>query len=155
MFKQLSILAVAAAGFATTAAAEGYAKVSNQCDFDVTVWSVGKDVSNGHTLAKGESYSEPFAVDPKTGGRTLKITRDRDGLYTGKPQTNYAYSLTQPKVWYDLSNVFGDAFSGHKLLLASDDSSCPTIQWDNGVPPGGSHTQVCHSDASVVLTLCA
>ncbi|XWW96981.1 hypothetical protein V2A60_004961 [Cordyceps javanica] len=153
MLKQLSLLAVA--GLAATVSAEGFAKVCNQCDFEVTLWSVGKDVSIGHTLQKGERYSEPFAVDPKTGGRTLKITRDRDGLYTGKPQTNYAYSLVQPNIWYDLSDVFGDPFAGHKLRLASDDSTCPAIQWDNGVPPGGSHTHVCHSDVSVVLTLCA
>ncbi|KAK8149681.1 hypothetical protein G3M48_006109 [Beauveria asiatica] len=151
MLKHLSILAVAAG----LASATGLAKVTNQCGFEVTLWSVGKDISVGHTLAKGESYAEPFAVDPKTGGRTLKITRDRDGLFTGKPQTNFAYSLTPPNVWYDLSDVFGDPFEGHKLRLASDDDTCPAVQWDKGVPLGGNHTHVCRADASVVLTLCA
>ncbi|EGX96834.1 BYS1 domain-containing protein [Cordyceps militaris CM01] len=151
MFKQLTILAIAAG----IVSAEGFAKVVNKCDFEVTLWSVGKDVSGGHTLQHGESYAEAFAVDPKTGGRTLKITRERDGLWTSKPQTNFAYSLTQPSIWYDLSDVFGDPFAGHKLRLASDDGACTAVQWDDGVPPGGIHTHVCHSDVSVVLTLCA
>lgn len=153
MFKQLTIAAIAA--LATTASAEGFAKVNNQCDFEVTLWSVGKDVSLGKTLQKGDVYAEPFTVDPKTGGRTLKVTRDRDGLWNGKPQTNFAYSLTQPDVWYDLSDVYGDPFAGHKLRMASDDTTCPSVQWDDGMPPGGIHSHRCHSDVSVVLTLCA
>ncbi|OAA67366.1 BYS1 domain-containing protein [Cordyceps fumosorosea ARSEF 2679] len=153
MFNQLSLLTVS--GLAAVASAEGFAKVTNQCDFEVTLWSVGKDVSNGHTLRQGDAYQEPFAVDPKTGGRTLKVTRDRDGLYTGRPQTNFAYSLQQTNIWYDLSDVFGDSFAGKKLRLASDDADCPAIEWDNGTSPGGSQTHICHSDVSVVLILCA
>jgi hypothetical protein len=58
-------------------------------------------------------------------------------------------------VWYDLSDVFGDAFAGYKLKEASVDRSCGVIEWDAGVNPGGSQVKTCGSGSDVVLELCA
>ncbi|KAK9443273.1 phase-specific protein [Metarhizium brunneum] len=153
MLGQAKILALT---FATagTVSAVGNAVVKNNCDFPVTVWSVGSQVSNANTLQTGQAYWEQFSHDPKTGGRALKITREPDGLYTGKPQTIFAYNLKDGAVWYDLSDVFGDAFAGRKLVEGSADASCPSIVWPNGIPPAGSQVKNCRDSADVTLTLC-
>ncbi|KAL2176406.1 uncharacterized protein P884DRAFT_278495 [Thermothelomyces heterothallicus CBS 202.75] len=153
MLAKLSVLALAAA--APLAAAVGKARVVNKCDNDVHVWAVGANVDGPHKLSKGGVYEEAFTKDPVTGGRALKITIPEDGLYSGAPQTIYAYNLDGPRIWYDLSDVFGDAFAGKKLVVASDEPSCPSIIWPTGVPPAGSQVKTCTSEKSVTLTLCA
>ncbi|PNY22835.1 Uncharacterized protein TCAP_07054 [Tolypocladium capitatum] len=154
MLNSLSILAVGAA-LANLASAVGNARVANNCPFAVTAWSVGSAVSAPQTLGTGGSYSEPFQLDPTTGGRAIKITINPSGLYTGDPETIFAYSLQGSTVWYDLSDVFGDAFSGHTLVEASDNGKCPFIIWSNGIPPAGSQVKNCGAEANVTLTLCA
>ncbi|QPH02770.1 hypothetical protein C2857_006987 [Epichloe festucae Fl1] len=141
--------------FAGAVSAIGNATVKNNCAFPVTVWSVGSELSPGSTIKKGESYSERFARDPEAGGRALKITREADGLFTGKPQTVFAYHLRDGAVCYDLSDVFGDAFAGHRLVEGAADTSCPSIVWPEGTPPAGSQVKNCHHGADVTLTLCS
>ncbi len=154
MLKQLSILAVA--GLAAAATNPGKAKVVNKCPFEVTLWSVGTDISPAYTLtARGGQYSEQYTRDPKTGGRALKITRERDGLYTGKPQTNFAYTLDPNQIWYDLSDVFGDPFLNHRIQVVSSNSQCQSIVWPDGRPPAGSQVKTCTRDSDTTLTLCA
>ena len=151
----ITFLALAAAA-TPLASAIGNARVVNKCTTPVYLWSVGQNAVGPYTLAaKTGVYSEPFVKDPLTGGKALKITKTVDGLYTGKPQTTFSYSLDGDKVWYDLSNIFGDAFSGSKLVEASADASCPAITWANGVPGAGSQVKVCTSAKDVTLTLCA
>ncbi|KAJ6780607.1 hypothetical protein PWT90_03490 [Aphanocladium album] len=153
MFKQLSLLAVASLAAATN---PGNAKIYNNCPFEVTVWSVGSSISNPQTLAaKGGRYSEQYTRDPKTGGRSLKITRERDGLYTGKPQTNFAYTLDPDRVWYDLSDVFGDPFSGNRVQVVPSNNQCQSIVWPDGRPPAGSQVKTCSRESDTTLTLCA
>ncbi|EQK99821.1 hypothetical protein G6O67_004133 [Ophiocordyceps sinensis] len=153
MLFQLNLVAVGAA-LASVASAVGNARVVNNCPFEVTTWSVGSTVLGPFTLQTGGVYSEPFTRDPKTGGRAIKTTLDRDGLYTGQPQTIFAYNLQDNHVWYDLSNVFGNAFEGNRLVVASGDAACEAIAWDDGVPPAGSQVKNCQEKADVSLTLC-
>jgi hypothetical protein len=151
MFTKLALLAPL-----VPLVAAGNAIVVNNCGFPAYLWSVGSSVSGPATLnPSGGSYSEPFSVDPTTGGRALKITTSSDGLYTGAPQTIYSYSLDGDNVWYDLSDVFGDAFAGNKLVEQSADASCGVIEWDSGVNPGGSQVKECGAGSDVTLTLCA
>ncbi|KAG5938537.1 hypothetical protein E4U53_007985 [Claviceps sorghi] len=154
MFGQTKVLSLALA-LATAVSAVGNAVVLNNCTFPVTVWSVGSDVSPGTTISRGASYAEKFAQDPKTGGRALKVTRGADGLFSGEPQTVFAYSLKGSAVWYDLSDVFGDAFVNFKLVVASADKSCPAIVWPKGTPLAGSQVKTCGQEANVTLALCA
>ncbi|KAL8407716.1 hypothetical protein RB594_006525 [Gaeumannomyces avenae] len=153
--------ALVAALAAPLAAATGtgstpVARVLNKCSFPVTVWAVGSSVSPGYTLgAGGGTFAEGFARDPQTGGRALKVTRAPDGLYNGSPQLIFAYNLDVPNVWFDLSSVFGNALQGSNLVVASDEPSCPKIQWPQGSPPAGSQVKVCTASRSVTLTLCA
>ncbi|KAK0720174.1 Bys1 family protein [Lasiosphaeris hirsuta] len=149
-----AIFALAVA--APLVSAIGNARVVNKCSTAVTLWSVGQAVSGPFTLAaNGGSYAEQFVRDPVTGGKALKITKAPDGLYTGAPELIYAYSLDGDKVWYDLSTVFGDVFPGKKIVEASAEASCPTIEWPNGTPPAGSQVKTCTAQKDVTLTLCA
>ncbi|KAH6626507.1 Bys1 family protein [Chaetomium sp. MPI-SDFR-AT-0129] len=151
MLAKLSVLALAA--LAPLVSAVGKARVVNKGDDTVYVWSVGSQIAGPYTLNKGGYYSEEFTKDPVTGGKAFKITKTIDGLYTGAPQTIFAYSLDNDKVWYDLSDVFGDAFNGKKLVVASAETTCPSIIWPTGVPPAGSQVKVCTSTQDVKLTI--
>ena len=154
MLNKALLLALATA--APLVSAVGNARVLNRCTEPVTLWSVGQFISGPFTIAaNGGTYSEPFVRDPATGGKALKITKAPDGLYTGAPQLNFAYSLDGDKIWYDLSTIFGDVFPGKKLVEFSAEPSCPAIVWPNGTPPPGSQVKVCTSSKDVTLVLCA
>ncbi|GAO18939.1 uncharacterized protein UV8b_03367 [Ustilaginoidea virens] len=155
MLGQAKALALMTLGLTQAASAVGHAYVYNNCDFGVTLWSVGSNIAPSNYLDSRSNYFETFTVDPTTGGRALKITREPDGLFTAKPQTVFAYNLRDGAVWYDLNDVYGDPFAGHKLLLRSADRSCPSIVWPQGIPPGGSQVKNCRDGADVILTLCA
>ena len=146
--------------FATLAAltplahAVGDAIVENNCGKPVYLWSVGEHVGPQETINPGDSYSEQFRRDPVTGGITLKVTRVEGGLFDGSPQTNFALSLKDGRIWYDLSDVFGDPFKGQPVSVTPDDDNCPSIEWPNGVPPGESQVRDCTADTDVTLSLC-
>jgi hypothetical protein len=153
---KLSAVLLALPFAAPALAAVGKARVVNNCSFPVSVWSVGSQVTGPTNVAKnGGVYAETFTRDPATGGRAIKITLQPDGLYNGSPQTIFSYTLDGEKVWYDLSDVFGDAFAGKKLVEKSADATCPVITWPNGVSPGGSQVKTCVASKDVTLTLCA
>jgi len=155
MQTSLLTLTTLALGLATSVSAVGNARVINNCNVAVSVWSVGSAIDGPWRLsANGGSYAEQFVKDPTTGGKALKITIPADGLYSGAPQTDFAYSLDNANIWYDLSDVFGDPFAGQKLVVSSA-ASCPSIVWPAGTSPGGSQTKVCGSDQDVTLTLCS
>lgn len=155
MHTSILSLTALALGLATSVSAVGQAQVVNNCNMDVSLWSVGGSIAGPWRLAaNGGTYSEELVTDPTSGGKALKITIPTDGLYTGAPQTDFAYNLEGAQVWYDLSDVFGDPFAGDKLVVSSG-ASCPSIVWPAGTNPGGDQTQVCGSDNNVVLTLCA
>ncbi|PKY08661.1 putative BYS1 domain protein [Aspergillus campestris IBT 28561] len=142
-------------GLTAQATALGRAVVHNNCAEPVYLWSVGGAVGPRQTLHPNEIYSESVRHDAASGGVSLKITRGPDGLWDGSAQTNFAYSLTGDRVWYDLSNVFGAPFEGDALSVNSDDPSCGNICWADGVNPGGNHVRDCSAEATEVLTLCA
>jgi hypothetical protein len=151
-----TILALATVVIPFVTANIGSARVENKCNFPVTLWSVGGSISQPYTIAaNGGSYSEPFVKDPQSGGKALKVTKSSNGLFTGAPQTVFAYNLDGGTIWYDLSDVFGDAFAGSKLVEASEDQTCPAIVWGNGIPPSGSQVKTCSAYSDVCLVLCA
>ncbi|OJD16276.1 hypothetical protein AJ78_03567 [Emergomyces pasteurianus Ep9510] len=146
----------ALAALAPAVQAVGNAIVVNNCPFDAFLNSVGSGIGpEQHLAANGGRYSEKFHRDPTSGGIALKITREAGGLLNGAPQTNYAYNLNGGRIWYDLSNVFGNPFEPNALRLAPSDGSCPSLFWPHGVPPGGSQTRNCQPNSDVTLTLCA
>lgn len=152
-FANIALAAIAALTPAVSAV--GNAIVENHCDNNAYLWSVGGSVGDQNVISPGNVYSEKFRHDPNSGGIALKITRVKDGLYNGSPQTIFAYTLSGERVFYDLSDVFGDAFRDNVVVLASSNPDCPEIRWDNGVPPSGTSTRDCSSDEDLTLTLCA
>ncbi|KAJ5220607.1 uncharacterized protein N7469_009494 [Penicillium citrinum] len=131
----VAVLAV----LAPVASAVGNAKVVNKCNFPVYLWSVG-----------GSFYTMTLL----RGGIAIKITTVQNGLYNGSPQTNFAYTLDGQNVWYDLSDVFGDPFSGHAIGVKPS-LNCPKICWPKGVATSGaSQVKVCNANSDVTLTLC-
>lgn len=143
------------AALAPLASAAGHAKVINRCNFPVFLWSVGGSVGPRKTVQPGATFSEPIHFDPQSGGVAIKITTTPNGLFDGSPQTNFAYTLDGNIVWYDLSDVFGDAFSGSRLKLLPSVTTCPKICWPNGIPPSGSQVRNCQASSDLTLTLCA
>ncbi|KAJ5991309.1 hypothetical protein N7522_011516 [Penicillium canescens] len=132
----------------------GHAVVNNHCNFPIYLWSVGTTARQERTLLPNDVYSELFREEKNTGGIAIKISTDVDGLYTSAPQMVFAYNLsnlTQGKVWYDLSDVFGDPFEGYPVSLSPAE---PRISWPDGVPSAGSQVRVTSADTDLVLSLC-
>lgn len=99
--------------FAPLIRAVGNATVKNNCaNTTVYLWSVGSAVGPAQTIAPHNQYSETYRYDQTSGGISLKMCTDPKGLYSGQPQTDFAYTLdtTTSLVWYDMSSVYGTPF---------------------------------------------
>lgn len=149
-----TIALTATAALTPLVSALGSAIVHNNCPQPVYVWSVSSTIGPEFTVNQGAEYSEVFHADPSSGGIAIKITRTENGLYDGSAQTIFAYDLDGSNVWYDLSDVFGDAFSGNSVAITPTDTSCGVIDWTNGIPPAGSQVKVCEAETNLKLTLC-
>ncbi|KAJ5646627.1 hypothetical protein N7490_002999 [Penicillium lividum] len=137
---------------AYTAGIVGRAIVNNHCHFPIYLWSVGSTIGPAVTTAPNGRYIETFHHDPKSGGIAIKITTVRDGLLRNAPLTIFAYNLSgDGKVWYDLSDLFGDPFKGYRVSLQPSE---PLISWNNGQPPPGSGVRVHRAANDLILTLC-
>lgn len=135
--------------------AVGRAIVTNQCDEPIYLWSVGGSISAQNTITKDTSYSETFRRDPVSGGIALKISPIEGGIF--KPnvsQTIFAYNLDVDKIWYDMSDIFGDGFAGRTMTVKPTDSSCESISWGWGKPPAGSQVKNCQANTDLELTFC-
>lgn len=146
----------ALAALTPLAAAAGSAIVENQCKDTVYLWSVGGSMGDRQDIKAGGIYSEEIHRDPVSGGVALKITTTEGGLFDGSPQLNYAYTLSEDgsRVFYDLSNVFGNAFEGDAVIVEPSKKECGVIDWPNGTPSDGSQVKDCESSADIRLTLC-
>jgi hypothetical protein len=151
----LNALAVAIISLAACAQAIGRAIVTNQCDAPIYLWSIGGSISEQYTITKDTSYSEVFHTDPVSGGIALKISPIEGGIF--KPnvsQTIFAYNLDTNQVWYDMSDIFGDGFSGRTMKVTPTDSTCESITWGTGKPPAGSQVKTCQAETDLELTFC-
>lgn len=129
----------------------GNAIVINNCGIPIYLWSVGQSISPQYILRPGYAYAEYFRRDPQTGGIAIKVTAAKYGLYTSAPQTVFAYNLVGNRVWYDLSDVFGDPFEGQTVSIFP---SQPAILWEEGVPPRKSQVRSLMADTDLVLNVC-
>jgi hypothetical protein len=134
----------------------GRAIVTNQCDWPIYLWSVGGSISEQHNITKDTSYSEVFRKDPASGGVALKMTAVDGGLFLpNASQTIFAYNLSKDdQVWYDMSDIFGDAFVGRTMSIKPLNSTCEGIIWSDGRQPAGSHVKNCSANTDLELTFC-
>ena len=139
----------------TTVLARGRAIVTNECPEPIYLWSVGDKISPQYTVAPSTSYSETFTHDPVSGGIAIKISPVDGGIF--KPnvsQTIFAYNLDGEKVWYDMSDIFGDGFAGRTMTLKPSEPTCPESVWGAGKQPAGSTVRLCGADGNLELTFC-
>lgn len=138
----------------------GNAIINNHCSDDIYVWSIDATAhAKQHIIASGESYSEPYRINPNGGGISLKMSlnEEHDEI------SQFEYTLVDPKVFYDLSNVDGYPFAEGGISIEPSDSSCTTISCDAGEPNCKEAynepyddwaTHGCSSDTDLVLELC-
>ncbi|EYE95239.1 Bys1 family protein, partial [Aspergillus ruber CBS 135680] len=146
----------------TTNTTGGHAIIRNSCAYPLYLWSVGASISPQYTLPAYHSYREPFRHDAVSGGVALKVTTAPNGLFTGKPQTIFAYNLNvnASSVWYDLSDVFGDPFEGSKVKVGvvsgrgGKTSVEEGLRWEDGVPPRGSQVRVAGAREDLSVEFC-
>ncbi|KAJ5216169.1 Antigenic thaumatin-like protein [Penicillium cinerascens] len=129
----------------------GRAVVVNHCNVPIYIWSVGSTVGPQQTIPSYGRFSEIYRHDKESGGIALKISTMHDGLYSNSPMTVFAYNIADSKVWYDISDVFGDPFSGHHVVLRPAE---PEIFWQNGIPPSGSMVRAQEDSVDLTLTVC-
>jgi len=146
---------ISLSAFIASAQAVGRAIVTNQCGSPIYLWSVGGSIGPKVVLGTDQSYSEAFRRDPVSGGIAIKISSLDDGIF--KPnvsQTIFAYNLDGSQIWYDMSSVFGDGFSGSRVTLTPSDSTCQPISWPFGYPPAGSQIKNCQAETNLELSFC-
>ena len=80
---------------APTALAWGNAIIHNNCGFDLYVWAVGGGVLGPAKISSGSDFAQQFYFDHGSGGVSLKVCESANGLFTGAPQTIFAYTLDQ------------------------------------------------------------
>ena len=131
----------------------GAAIIQNSCAYPLYLWTVGSTISPQRTLPAYHAHREPYRHDAHSGGIALKITTQPNGLFTGKPQTIFAYNLNvnASRVWYDLSDVFGDPFEGSRVAVEPAE---PEIRWVDGVPPRVSQVRVIDAKEDLRVTFC-
>jgi len=158
---QFTIISALAAvlAFASTAQTSS-AIINNQCSFPVYLWSVGDTSSEMITIEpNGTPYSEEYQTRAE-GGIALKISTV---LGNTTVVTQFEYTLSEPTIWYDVSNVNGFPFSDDGLALVPTESSCREVTCPAG--EGSCHaaytvwndnyaTAACASTSDLTMTLC-
>ncbi|KAF2279613.1 uncharacterized protein EI97DRAFT_371180 [Westerdykella ornata] len=151
----LALLATTASANAIPRGSVGRAIVTNQCDAPLYLWSVGGTIGPRILIEKDKSYSEIFHRDPASGGIALKITSVDNGIFMPNvSQTIFSYNLDGAKIWYDLSDVFGDGFYGRTITVKPSDPNCQSIVWPYGKPPAGSQVKNCQAGTDLELSFC-
>jgi hypothetical protein len=135
----------------TTTQAAAETTIHNKCPFSVYYASVDSSAPDHTTELRPKDYIlQDQWFDGKT-GTALKITTTKNGMWAGEPVLNFAYTVKDDEVYYDLSTVNGYAFWGRKIVLEGEGSEI--IVWDG--QPGGVHVAHASGEVDLVLTLCA
>ena len=158
---QYLTLAAIVASIISGAAATGNAIVHNKCTKPMYLWSVGDSSSSqvalpDHTVAYHESYRSRKAG----GGISIKVCNTPE---LTDNQTQFEYTLDTTKIWYDLSNINGNALNGVDYELKASDPDCPVVHcpatdakckavynvWNDD-----ASTHACSADSDLIFTLC-
>jgi hypothetical protein len=135
----------------TTTHAAAETTIHNKCPFSVFYASVASTApTTTNELHPGGYIEEAEWFDGVT-GTALKITTTKNGMWAGKPVLNFAYTVNEDEVYYDLSTVNGYGFWGKKIVLEGEGNE--VIVWDG--QPGKVHVAHADGEVDLVLTLCA
>lgn len=125
--------------------------VTNHCPHAIYVWSVPQ-VGSSHTdnlpIKPGGRYEEPWRYGSSTNpGVAIKISPQANGIYEGKDEINFAYSIEhtdKSKIWVDLSPVRGKAFDNNVSFHTCHGS----------YQTADVHTRQCLATDDIELVLC-
>jgi len=156
----ISGAAVLLAAFVSTASA-GKAIIQNSCSFPVYLSSVSNVAGATQELAaNGGTYSEDWRANPNGGGVSIKIAADK----AFSEITQFEYTLEDPELWYDLSNINGYPFKNWGVSIIPADTSCNEVICPAGValcsaayntPTEDWATAMCYSASDMVVLLCS
>ncbi|KAL3712400.1 hypothetical protein TMatcc_001099 [Talaromyces marneffei ATCC 18224] len=112
--------------------------VFNKCTYPVYAWTRGPAGSQNIVIEPNNHYVEAMYQSP--GGVDLRFTTVPDGLLTSSALARFTYNIDFGQIWYALTNLYGDPFLNHPLIVKPMNPSghyCKTIRWVRGVPPSG------------------
>lgn len=119
-----------------TLAAAGNAIISNRCNYDIWVWSVGQGSSSEaiHVPARAQHTEAMRSGSPTS----LKVSKT-DALVAGK-HTQFEYSIVNNQLWFDIS--FVNCANGESsascpgadagLSMSSPNSACGSVHCAGG-----------------------
>lgn len=139
---------VAAAGLlalASTALA-GNSIVKNNCAEQVylTITDSSQSSTQYALAGNGGSYSAPISGQ----GNSFGITKNSDYYSASTAKLIWGFSDTPPTLYYSVSSVNGDPFSGESWKLSATDGSCASVSNYDG------QTNTCADSNDFTLALC-
>ncbi|EEP81994.1 predicted protein [Uncinocarpus reesii 1704] len=111
-------------------------------------------------LSSGDKYSEEYRKNDNGGGISIKLSLDKDQ----KEVSQFEYTLDDPKVFYDLSNIDGYPFKDGGVTIVPSDDSCPKVTCEAGdgkcseaynKPDDDHATHGCPQETDLHVVLCA
>lgn len=156
-----AILASAAL-LATTAVAQsvGSATVVNKCSYDVFLANVpaqgGGFNEIDKTLSNGDVYTQQWTELSNGNGWSIKLSKDKTNWNDNIMQYEYTFH-NDGIIWYDLSDVNGNPWSGDWEITANATSSpcSPKQQAYRYATDDAYSMQSCAQDADITVTLCS
>ena len=163
---QLLTLSALVASTVFGVAHAGVAADNNKSGSPMYLWSVG-DLSSQKIELPDRSvvYNETYRARNGGGGISIKICGEPE-LTDNHTQFEYTIdppSTQNPKVWYDLSNINGNALSNVDYELKPTDKDCPTVYCPAGASKckavynvwnDDQSTHACSANADLIFTLC-
>ena len=143
---------------AVTPTEVGSAIVKNNCGFDIHLVSVSSTTGPEQIIRPGNSYSERFRPSSSGAGTSLKIGRSNP--LAGGSIIQFEYAISNTLVYYDLSAVNGDPFSGYYRSIDPAISTCARITCPanqnpcSALPGQHSATQSCSAGGNLVFNIC-
>lgn len=139
---------IAAAGLATmvSTALAGNAIVKNNCAEDVYLTITRSDQSSTQYALAADSgtYSETLTGQ----GNSFGVTKSADYYSASTPKLIWGFSDSASTVYYSVSSVDGNPFSGESFSLSATNTACGTVTAYDGL------TYTCADSNDFTLALC-
>lgn len=143
---------------ASSALAQGTARVINSCSYDVYMSNTpaqggGFEAIDKVLSAGGGSYSQQWTQLGNDMGWSIKLAKTAS-YQTNLMQYEYTY-LNDGIIWYDLSEVDGNPWTGNWMITASGANCSPKQQAYRYSTDDAYGMQSCPDAADITVTLCS
>nr|POE65931.1 hypothetical protein CFP56_57621 [Quercus suber] len=143
---------------AVVVADRGSGNIINSCDYEVNLNNVpaggnGQEAYSTVLSANGGTYSQEW-TSLAVGGWSMKLNPTSNDVSV--MQFEYSYSDANPNnLWFDLSYVNGNPFSGAWLISSSsDDCLVKQTAYNNPTDDANGMQSECTPDVSITVELC-